>query len=48
MAFALSQYSMQPLYADLLPTALNRLSIAVIIYDYDEHLAFANDAYLRL
>ena len=48
MAFALSQYSMQPLYADLLPTALSRLPIAVSIYDNDENLAFANDAYLRL
>lgn len=48
MSFALKQYAMQPLYADLLPTALGRLPMAVSIYDADLNVAFANDAYLAL
>ena len=48
MAFALSQYALQPLYADLLPTALSRLPMAVSIYDNEANIAFANDAYLQL
>lgn len=48
MSFALTQYAMQPLYADLLPTALGRLPMAVSICDADSNVAFANDAYLAL